>query len=613
MRELVATGAHVNDQDEQGETALMAAAKNGHTDCVNELLLGSAALNILDNEGNTALIHAVKGGTIECAKTLITEGADVNKGTVPPLICSVRSKCFDITNELLKAGVYVNGTDADENTALIEAVCCGKNTIVQSFLHKGADINAENRNGFNAIHLAAVRSHQEFNMQQLNLEISKENGNLAKSASEFAKVVDIHLKGGILLNEIGESLNPQAIDLEPPEYQKPDFHILKMLLAAGAEMEETDMFTLNLLLTNVVRNYIRNHLKKVHPKSNLYFTVSKLTSLPKKLQAYLLYDTQLEMNKVPEMTTDEQELFSQTSDQDEQLIQSLICRGVDVNVKNEKGMTPLMVASLNGDGQLIEKLLDAGADVNCYNSVTGDTSLILASEKGQTTCVQKLLDYHANINIQGKNGDTAVISAARNGHEKCLQVLINIGANLNIQNNNGNTALIAAVHRFQFQSAVQLINSGADVNLMDNQGNTAIVLAARKGQGKFIKELITAGANVNHFDKNLRITALVTAACQGHFKCLNLLIQSGADLNIPDVNGKTALMRTAELVSSGTCFSLLLKAGAQIDTTILADVASKVIQKTCIEEKQNSASCRLSTGMSNKNYTIADNPCPKFL
>ena len=136
VRELVAMGTNVNDQDQQGETALMAAAQNGHTDCVNELLLGSAALNILDNKGNTALIHAVKGGTIECAKTLITEGADVNKGTVPPLIYSIMSKCFDITNELLKAGAYVNDTDANENTALIEAVHCGKTTVVQSLCTK---------------------------------------------------------------------------------------------------------------------------------------------------------------------------------------------------------------------------------------------------------------------------------------------------------------------------------------------------------------------------------------------------------------------------------------------------------------------------------------------
>ena len=437
-------------------------------------------------------------------------------------------------------------------------------------------------------------------MQLLNMEINKENGKLitwAKHASGFAKVVNIHLKGGIISNEIEEGFNSQTMDLEPPEYQRPDFHILKMLLAAGAEIEETDMFTSEICLKIIVRNYIRDHLKKIHPKSNLYITIKKLTSLPKILQTYLLYDTQLGKNKFLEMTTDERELFSQTSEKEEPMIQRLICRGVDVNIKNEKGMTPLMVASQNGDDQLIKKLLDAGADMNCSNSVTGDTSLILASEKGQTTCVQKLLDYHANVNIQGKNGDTAVISAARNGHEECLQVLMNIGANLNIKNNNGNTALIAAVQRFQFQCAVQLIKDGADVNLMDNQGNTTLILAARKGQQNFVKELITAGANLNHFDEHQRVTALMTAAFQGHTSCMNLLIQSAADLNIPDVNGKTALMRTAELVSSDTCFSLLLKTGAQIDMTILAEAASKVMQKAGKEEKQNSASCRLSTGI----------------
>ena len=213
-------------QNEYGETALIISAKIGNTICIEHLLELSSQLNNTDNNGYTALIHAVKSRQIECVKKLIAAGADINKGTVPPLISSIRSKCFDCTNELLRAGADVNSTCEGGNTALIEAVCCGKNTIVQSLLLKGADVNAENTKGCKAIHLAAERSHQEFKRQQSFIETNEKEGKLTscttESASQFANSVNMCLRGVTISNNIG-GFNPQRIDLEPPEYQKLTF------------------------------------------------------------------------------------------------------------------------------------------------------------------------------------------------------------------------------------------------------------------------------------------------------------------------------------------------------------------------------------------------------
>ena len=271
VKELIAKGADVNAQDQQGETVLMAAAKTGHTVCIAQLLQSNAQLNITDNEGNTALVHAIMDRKVECVKKLITAGANVNIGTVPPLISSIRFNFFNITNELLMAGADVNGRCEGGNTALIEAVRCSKTTIVQSLLLQGADINAENTDGDTAIHVAATRGYQEFKRQQMSWP---------KNPLEFAMAVNMHLKGGDLSNKI---------DLEPPEYQKPDFHILKMLLAAGGEIEGIDISTPDLHLKSIVRNYIREHLKKTHPKRNLCVTVKELY-LPGILKSYLLFD-----------------------------------------------------------------------------------------------------------------------------------------------------------------------------------------------------------------------------------------------------------------------------------------------------------------------------------
>ena len=56
LRELVAAGAEVNIQENDGWTALMLAAQNGHVDCLRELVVSGAEVNIQNNDGWTALM-----------------------------------------------------------------------------------------------------------------------------------------------------------------------------------------------------------------------------------------------------------------------------------------------------------------------------------------------------------------------------------------------------------------------------------------------------------------------------------------------------------------------------------------------------------------------------
>ena len=58
----------------------------------------------------------------------------------------------------------------------------------------------------------------------------------------------------------------------------------------------------------------------------------------------------------------------------------LIAEGVDVNVKNLRGMTPLHEAALRGLKEIIELIIDNGADVNAKDSM-GTTPLDWAEEE----------------------------------------------------------------------------------------------------------------------------------------------------------------------------------------------------------------------------------------
>jgi ankyrin repeat protein len=64
--------------DDEGRTALILAAAQGHVDTVKTLLANGADVNNSDKQGKTALIWAAEWDHIPAAQALLVNGADVN-------------------------------------------------------------------------------------------------------------------------------------------------------------------------------------------------------------------------------------------------------------------------------------------------------------------------------------------------------------------------------------------------------------------------------------------------------------------------------------------------------------------------------------------------------
>ena len=104
------------------------------------------------------------------------------------------------------------------------------------------------------------------------------------------------------------------------------------------------------------------------------------------------------------------------------VLQELIFQKADLNVRDEKGYTPLIIACYNNQYAAAELLLRNGADVNA-GDMGGNTALMGAAFKGHADIVQLLIDYGADLNLQHGNGGSADVCCTF-WTERCVKIII---------------------------------------------------------------------------------------------------------------------------------------------------------------------------------------------
>mmetsp|Transcript_5562 Transcript_5562/g.5746 ORF Transcript_5562/g.5746 Transcript_5562/m.5746 type:complete len:701 (-) Transcript_5562:89-2191(-) len=487
---LIEAKADTNKQSKDGRTALMLAANKNRKDIALMLLNTCINIDMTSKTGRTALMYAASKGYKELVKMFLESGANPelkNEGGLTALMQAVKGKHTGAVSALLEAGARIDITDEHGRTPLLDACYLSCPNIVKLLLAAGAKDSQDNFGNTGLLCTARNVCHSAMSM----MIKSGSNINAINNNGDTALLVSASNEVGMYTSIVGlVTIGKADIDIQNKAgdaaiilcIQRLCLKSVKILLDKGATV---------------------NFWNK---KQRTPLLEAMLTHLPEMIQLIISADPDLNIQ-------DKDGNTMLHCCQVPQSCERLIQLGADVNIQNNLGITPLMIALHHGCPATVRVLLEAGAIINIQNKAGQTPLMFCAMEYEQNASIKNdfdnmriLIEAGGNVNTVDENGNSALLfSSSRENSLQVVQLLLKNGANYRKTNENGDSPLIMCIQARCYTALELLVKTGADVNIRNKENKTALMF----------------GAN-----------------CQ---KVTRLLLQHGADVNIRDNRGKTAL------------------------------------------------------------------------
>ncbi|XP_046567998.1 serine/threonine-protein phosphatase 6 regulatory ankyrin repeat subunit A-like [Haliotis rubra] len=248
---------------------------------------------------------------------------------------------------------------------------------------------------------------------------------------------------------------------------------------------------------------------------------------------------------------------------------------VDINSRERKNKTPLMVAGVWGHEAVVGLLVKQGAN-QALRDKRGNNILHLACQGGHVEVVKYIISLETvDVNCRGWRKTTPVMCAGQNGHKDVVELLVNNGANLLLRNSRKNNILHTACHGGHIEVLKYVLSRNTvDINSRGNDNKTPVMVAGRRGHRDVVELLVDQRANLllrdarsnnilhlgcqeghvdvvkyvlseNVVDINSRgnnnKTPVMVAGRRGHKDVVELLVQNGAKLSLRDARGDNIL------------------------------------------------------------------------
>ncbi|KAK3582985.1 hypothetical protein CHS0354_027110 [Potamilus streckersoni] len=164
LQTLVAHGAHFNQPDELGDTALLSAAQNEHVDIVRMLITLGADVNHRNHEGHDTWYYAIQSETTDLLQILVelldmSSQSGVTTTARPPLCITAASGRCDKIEFMLQMGLNPMESDIDKNTFLHHAAMNDQFKVIEEFKDK-IKVDSQNMEGNTPLHIACLRGYK---------------------------------------------------------------------------------------------------------------------------------------------------------------------------------------------------------------------------------------------------------------------------------------------------------------------------------------------------------------------------------------------------------------------------------------------------------------------
>jgi len=485
-------GVDVNGTNDREETPLMIAAGEHKPQIVRLLIERGADVNFLNANGRTALMYAAEEGAEDAIRILIENGADPklhgSDGGYAALHLAASDGHEGVIKKLLDNGVSPNLVDHNKATAMHYAASDGHEDVLKLLLDAGADTNAKDKSGRTPLHMAVDDGH--FGVVAMLLDNGVEPDQL-----------DNHGRTPLMI-AAGER-QEEVVDL---------------LLERGADPNLTDKDGRN------AASYAANEgdaqsLKRLMKGTN---------------------PAGMDKTNIVTEAAEEGHL---------EIVQDMVSAGVNVNIANPEGVTPLMAAAEEGHLNVVQYLVKQGADVDQRQSPNGATALIYAAEEGHDEIVTYLIGQGADVSLthdfknlddlqslrlyNNRKGDTpvltffrgadALLTAVEEEHPECVAALLNGGADPNASS--AKTRFVDIRENRSWHELYKISLSEARSSYeptYDVRGWTALMEAVESKEERIVRLLLQAGAKVDAAT-NTGITALTLAREKGYKRLARIL------------------------------------------------------------------------------------------
>ena len=365
VKVLIENGANVegNSSFYHGP-AICAAAYNGHEHMVRVLLENGANVNGQGPDGKTSLHSAARGGHLGVVKLLLEHDADIearNRYEETPLIRAAINDQAEIVGFLIDHGANIEAEDHQGFTALHRTVRHGRSAAFAMLLEKGAHLGTKGENGKTLLHSVVTEDRIDMLRILLGLNVdleSQDHEGLTPlhDAASYGKESAV-----LLLLDKGAHLQSKTKHNETPLHKaawEGNVNAMRALINRGADLEaENDLRQTPL------------HMAVQGGKEN---AVRLLLSLDVNIEA-------------PNMEG-ETPLFAAiyTNKKSKNIVQLLLDNGASIEARTtgfDEGWTVLHSAAIVDNVKLVQMILDRGLDVNVTDA-SGLTPLGLATARG---------------------------------------------------------------------------------------------------------------------------------------------------------------------------------------------------------------------------------------